>query len=297
MDGILKRRCSLRQNQKATILGPTPLTLMGLVINLLRDNEGAIVDLTGGQVNPIPESHAHLSPKPFHPSRHTCDPSFLLRDAYTTSPPFGFSGQCKLQCVGMLGLQGFGKRGDCRGTRDSVGLESDAARQKVYWLVAGVRNAKPADPTTEVCFGAEVCKASQGPGFSRANYECSNSRNKTDWEKREQAEAKRRGIVITGTSIAYMFGESIDGIDRLERGWLAAACISGGLIIAGGIGFIIERRSRLRQSPSNLITGANAGGPRMSPIWTAWAARVAQFYRSAAPHYANIHVRGLLSPS
>ena len=103
----------------------------------------------------------------------------------------------------------------------------------------------------------------------------------TDWEKREQAEAKRRGIVITGTSIAYMFGESIDRIDRLERGWLAAACISGGLIIAGGIGFIIERRSRLRQSPSKLITGANPGGPRMSPMWTAWAARVAQFYRYA----------------
>jgi hypothetical protein len=32
----------------------------------------------------------------------------------------------------------------------------------------------------------------------------------------------------------------------------------------------------------NKITGANAGGPRQLPVWKRWAARVAQFWRSAA---------------
>jgi hypothetical protein len=31
----------------------------------------------------------------------------------------------------------------------------------------------------------------------------------------------------------------------------------------------------------NKITGANAGGPRQLPMRTRWAARVAQFWRSA----------------
>ena len=33
---------------------------------------------------------------------------------------------------------------------------------------------------------------------------------------------------------------------------------------------------------ANKITGANAGGPRQLPMRTRWAARVAQFHRSAA---------------
>ncbi len=37
-----------------------------------------------------------------------------------------------------------------------------------------------------------------------------------------------------------------------------------------------------RLLPPNKLTGANAGGPRLSPIRVRWAARVAQFYRSAA---------------
>jgi hypothetical protein len=35
-------------------------------------------------------------------------------------------------------------------------------------------------------------------------------------------------------------------------------------------------------TPPNKITGANAGGPRHFPMRTRWAARVAQFWRSAA---------------
>ena len=34
---------------------------------------------------------------------------------------------------------------------------------------------------------------------------------------------------------------------------------------------------------ANEITGANAGGPRQLPMRTRWAARVAQFWRSAGP--------------
>ena len=40
------------------------------------------------------------------------------------------------------------------------------------------------------------------------------------------------------------------------------------------------RQSSGRQETGpNKITGANAGGPRQSPMRTRWAARVAQFWR------------------
>jgi hypothetical protein len=134
---------------------PIPLS----VINLLGEHAGAIVDSTDRQMNTIPESHAHLSQKPSHPSRHTCDPLFLLHDVYPTSPPFGFSGQCKLQCICMVGLQSFRKPGSFRGTSDAVAMEMDGGRAKVYWLVAGVRNAESSDPTAGNHIGAEVRKA------------------------------------------------------------------------------------------------------------------------------------------
>jgi hypothetical protein len=40
----------------------------------------------------------------------------------------------------------------------------------------------------------------------------------------------------------------------------------------------------MRNEMANKITGANAGGPRLFPMRTRWAARVAQFGRSAHPH-------------
>jgi hypothetical protein len=43
----------------------------------------------------------------------------------------------------------------------------------------------------------------------------------------------------------------------------------------------------MRDRRPNSITEANAGGPRHLPSRTRWAARIAQFFRSAASHNAQ----------
>ncbi len=48
--------------------------------------------------------------------------------------------------------------------------------------------------------------------------------------------------------------------------------------------FAYEHSRRRVAGMSNNITGANAGGLRQSPIRTRWAARIAQFRRSATVH-------------
>ncbi|MFO1477137.1 MAG: hypothetical protein U1F98_10855 [Verrucomicrobiota bacterium] len=63
-----------------------------------------------------------------------------------------------------------------------------------------------------------------------------------EWERIEQAEASRHHMVITGESIAYRFGLSIGGIDRIENGWWAVASAGGALLLVGAWGAIAARR-------------------------------------------------------
>jgi hypothetical protein len=53
------------------------------------------------------------------------------------------------------------------------------------------------------------------------------------------------------------------------------------------VGSQLKFYADLRFPLPNKITGANAGGPRQLAMRTRWAARVAQFWRSAASEVAG----------
>lgn len=65
----------------------------------------------------------------------------------------------------------------------------------------------------------------------------------SDWERREQEKANKMNMVITGNSIAYAFGRSVEELAPLERGWWVAFSLGGVLFVLGVTGFIIQRRS------------------------------------------------------
>src|ERR1035441_266636 len=66
------------------------------LLNLLGLDHRTIVDPPSGQVNSIPKSNAHLTPKPLHPRDYTGEPFLLLPNVHPAPPPLGVRRQSKL---------------------------------------------------------------------------------------------------------------------------------------------------------------------------------------------------------
>ena len=81
------------------------------------------------------------------------------------------------------------------------------------------------------------------------------------WQQKQADEDRRKGITYTATSLAYQFGESVEGLDHLERGWLAVAGVGGALFTLGIAGVIIGRRASFQKSPPNTALEPTRGAP------------------------------------
>ena len=60
-----------------------------------------------------------------------------------------------------------------------------------------------------------------------------------------------RGWEPLSSSFVNAYGQSWKGLDDIERGWLAAACIGGVLFVLGIAGIVAGRRASFQKSPPN----------------------------------------------
>jgi hypothetical protein len=83
-------------------------------------------------------------------------------------------------------------------------------------------------------------------------------------DRKNVEQAKSRNMTFTGTSVAYQFGEEVDGLEQLERGWLACAFVGGAIFVLGVADIILERRRYLQKSSPNKSLQATAAAPASS---------------------------------